>query len=504
MVHTRGVVLDARIWENTGEPVIYQKDFFPSGVTHLLLTKDMVPVSERLVFVNNDDQAKVGCSTDRDTYPARSRVEYTVNINDESGDPLSGNFSVSVTDSKVVTADTNENILTSLLLSSDLRGHIPEPAYFFQKNNQSAYSLDLLMLTQGWRRYDIERIIRNDFLYPDTILSKGYDLTGLVRTVVGWSPVKNANVSVFSYSGDFAEETVTDSNGRFLLPGGETPDSTWLIVQTDSPRTDRLINYELILDDTWYPDRHLSVTSAVALDRNMFARYAEKVEQQEVDEQGNRIHHINEVVITANRLYKYDQYRYYERDAQFSLTESDIKKLDLPNMQSLLRRIPGLWFDDGNAKYGNRHVTIVYVSDGGGSDGLEPSDIERIDFVPDMWTGVPLDLELDDISGGKESYTLFIHTKFIPKKTPYIKRFMPLGFQKPAEFYAPKYDSPAQNTKPDLRTTIHWQPNITTDENGTATFRFYTADTPATYTVVIEGITEDGKIVYKRDKIVVI
>jgi len=78
---------------------------------------------------------------------------------------------------------------------------------------------------------------------------------------------------------------------------------------------------------------------------------------------------------------------------------------------------------------------------------------------------------------------------------------MPLGFQKPAEFYAPKYDTPTQNTKPDLRTTIHWQPSLTTDETGTANFSFYTADTPGTYTVVIEGVTDDGKIVYKRDKI---
>jgi len=45
--------------------------------------------------------------------------------------------------------------------------------------------------------------------------------------------------------------------------------------------------------------------------------------------------------------------------------------------------------------------------------------------------------------------------------------------------------------------------NLTTNEEGKASFRFFTADTPATYTVVIEGVTEDGKIVYKRDKITV-
>jgi hypothetical protein len=92
--------------------------------------------------------------------------------------------------------------------------------------------------------------------------------------------------------------------------------------------------------------------------------------------------------------------------------------------------------------------------------------------------------------------------KGILKETPYIKYFMPLGIQKPAEFYAPKYYTPVLNTKPDLRTTIHWEPNITAKEEGKVSFNFYTASA-TTYTVVIEGVTEDGKIVYKRDKIVV-
>ena len=107
------------------------------------------------------------------------------------------------------------------------------------------------------------------------------------------------------------------------------------------------------------------------------------------------------------------------------------------------------------------------------------------------------------VNGVIAIYTKKGTTNNIVDRPFHIKTVLPLGYQKPVEFYAPKYDTPAQNTKPGLRTTIHWQPNITTDENGTASFSFYTADAPATYTVVIEGITEDGKIVYKRDKIVV-
>jgi hypothetical protein len=126
------------------------------------------------VFVNNEhDHANVETATDRDSYTAKSAVEYTVHITDESEEPLWGNFSVAVTDGHVVAADTTANILTTLLLSSDLRGHIPDPAYYFKKGIQSEYVLDLLMLTQGWRRYDTERIVRNDLIRPDTLIAKG-------------------------------------------------------------------------------------------------------------------------------------------------------------------------------------------------------------------------------------------------------------------------------------------------------------------------------------------
>ena len=53
----------------------------------------------------------------------------------------------------------------------------------------------------------------------------------------------------------------------------------------------------------------------------------------------------------------------------------------------------------------------------------------------------------------------------------------------------------------DMRTTIHWQPVIKTDSSGVASFDFYTADEPTSYTVAIEGLTEDGKIIRKEEKI---
>ncbi|MBR1683317.1 MAG: hypothetical protein IJ700_08220 [Bacteroidaceae bacterium] len=49
----------------------------------------------------------------------------------------------------------NGNIQTEMLLASELKGFIPNPAYFFEADDEEhRQALDLLMMTQGWRRFD--------------------------------------------------------------------------------------------------------------------------------------------------------------------------------------------------------------------------------------------------------------------------------------------------------------------------------------------------------------
>jgi TonB-dependent SusC/RagA subfamily outer membrane receptor len=83
--------------------------------------------------------------------------------------------------------------------------------------------------------------------------------------------------------------------------------------------------------------------------------------------------------------------------------------------------------------------------------------------------------------------------------------YTPLGYQKPVEFYAPKYETLAsrQSPIPDYRTTIFWKPDVVLTDSGEAGFEFYTSDFQTTYSVVIEGLTTDGRIVRQVGKITV-
>ena len=84
-----------------------------------------------------------------------------------------------------------------------------------------------------------------------------------------------------------------------------------------------------------------------------------------------------------------------------------------------------------------------------------------------------------------------------------MRTITPLGYQKPAAFYSPRYDvnqaGPDDGT--DLRSTVYWNPNVII-EDGISQFSFFATDIPGTsYTITVEGLTDQGEIIAKSAKI---
>ena len=85
----------------------------------------------------------------------------------------------------------------------------------------------------------------------------------------------------------------------------------------------------------------------------------------------------------------------------------------------------------------------------------------------------------------------------------YVAVASPIGYQTPAEFYAPAYatEKARRSMAPDYRTTLYWNPTVKLDDTGQAIVEFYTSDAPADYDITIEGITQTGKIVQRRQRL---
>ncbi|MCD8262618.1 MAG: hypothetical protein LUD15_15040 [Bacteroides sp.] len=129
---------------------------FPyQGVAEItLLNQQEKPVAERLVYVHPQKRLKISMEMDKEIYTIRQRATMKIKVTDEKGKPLRTNLEISVYNHAYQNQEDPINILSYCYLSAQIRGKIHNPAYYFEKEDEKRkIALDLLLLTQGWRRY---------------------------------------------------------------------------------------------------------------------------------------------------------------------------------------------------------------------------------------------------------------------------------------------------------------------------------------------------------------
>ena len=173
-MQTTGLVIlnrnRAYIYKKSVSSLAMHRDKLCEGVNRcLLLTADGTPLCERMFFVKHSApqqgdlvpvklKAEInGLSTEEKTFFKPYR-KLTVKISSEDGSPLpkNGSYSVAVTgeENSILTSYSN-NIYTEMLLSSELKGYIPDASQYFADDSENTRNnLDLLMLTHGWTAYD--------------------------------------------------------------------------------------------------------------------------------------------------------------------------------------------------------------------------------------------------------------------------------------------------------------------------------------------------------------
>mgnify|MGYP003623445802 CR=1 FL=1 len=136
------------------------KAFPMQGIAEFtLLNNDMQPVAERLVYVNPDKKLRINIEPDKKRYETREKASLKIKVTDDDGKPVVTHLGISVFDQMYANPADPVNILSHCYMSSQIRGKIYNPAYYFDESNEDRVAaLDLLMLTQGWRRYIWEAV----------------------------------------------------------------------------------------------------------------------------------------------------------------------------------------------------------------------------------------------------------------------------------------------------------------------------------------------------------
>ncbi len=147
----------------------------PSGVLQVtVFDANWKPVAERIAFINNN---KFSINADvlvtEKSFTKRGKNSINILI----PDTIPANLSLSITDAELNPEPAENSIYSDLLLKGDLRGYIHNPAFYFSNYADPSLmeKLDLVMLTNGWRRYNWDWVTTNRvpsiINYTDSYLS---------------------------------------------------------------------------------------------------------------------------------------------------------------------------------------------------------------------------------------------------------------------------------------------------------------------------------------------
>ncbi|WP_455672077.1 MG2 domain-containing protein [Phocaeicola sp.] len=514
--HQRGWPKKIGKWGGSMPYLIFDsKDFTSGSASFLLVDTQGRIISERMAFVNLQDGTQGTITPDAPSYEAREKMNLHIQVADAQGHPWNGDCSVAITDNADIHPDSCINILSSLLLSSDLEGYIEAPAWYFETEQPEArkQALDILMMTQGWRKYDLLQVWQGKYKTPAITPELSQSITGKVTKRISRQPVEKADVHLMSLSAGLSEEVQTDSAGRFHFRGFECPDSTdyWVSAYSSRGKDNIVVQTEKeifpALNRNIPPFRPDNLGN---IRNNVPQEYLAKADIKMVVEKGIRHIFLDEVLITAPRkVYKTE----YEKVlGAISIKEEDIRQSGAQDIAMLLQlKIAGL----NMVGFSIHDKSILVILDG---VMLNPdnSSASKEALRQILYTLSPDNIEQIDVIKGAQS--IAYHSKFSNviaittkqgsekhnAKYPVtnLEHICPLGYQQPVAFYSPRYDITAnkENKNPDLRTTILWQPHVAV-KDGQAQIECYTADGTVDYTIAIEGVGNDGTLLHLEKQI---
>ncbi len=198
---------------------------WPAGVCRIVLFTDRGEVlSARSVYNGNLKYVPptIDVKTDKRHYESFGKMRLTFQLKDKNGKPLHDRFCVSVRDAYDYGTQYADNLLTDFLLTSDLKGFIQNPSYYFESaDKQHLKNLDLLCMVQGWERYDWEYMTDNKVFTEKRRMETSLSLNGMIMTNRitrdrAMDDVK-VYVAISPRDGETVEygQFVTDKNGYF-------------------------------------------------------------------------------------------------------------------------------------------------------------------------------------------------------------------------------------------------------------------------------------------------
>lgn len=524
---SRGVTYYAKelTLEKGEQSIAIDAKLFPVGISRFTVyAAEELPVAERLVFLHENKNLKVSITTDKKKYLPREKVTMMLQTLDERDKPVPSNFSLSVVDDKLwsFTDDKQDHILSWLLMSSELKGKVEEPAFYFKKEEPKAVpALDLVMLTHGYRYFDFIEYVQKEGKLQ-FYFDQGNVLSGVVNDEEG-NPLQSDVYLVNALDQRNAIHFKTSETGVFFFSQLTATTNYYLLAKASNKRKKAYIKViqngigynplqaEKIMLRAAGEKYPAEVLLAKGIERKKRELRNENKDEANLDGMLNAFKHnaqLNEVMVIGYGTAK-------RKEVTGSITQINTNDLSAPLLNALQGRVAGLAIADNGNPFDKAIVTIrgsrslggtqpLFVVDGSPVEqfklhSVNPNDIESITVLKDAAAtalygvravnGVII-IETKKFTTEKISFDLSVQYYYSIQTV----RAAGVSYSMVRRFYAPRYETTAVNEKTDFRETIYWNPVVQTDRQGKATVEFYNSDATTTFRAIAEGIGYNGRL----------
>lgn len=496
----------------------------PSGMLQLTLFDPQgKPVAERLLFINNQEYIlPLVLRNDTLSLAKKARNVFSFQLPDSS----LANLSVSIVDAERSGIDSSrDEIISRLLLTSDLKGVVHQPGYYLSSNDRTVRShADLLMMTQGWRRFNWQEVMAGQ--YPSIrFRDLNYiQLSGAAYNQKSKKKLGTGEINFFIKTKDSLTDlfqTEVNKDGQFLLENLIYYDTAQFSYQLNSSRNkEKLISLTLDRDTSSYNAYAYSVFGRLpalpAPWRSSNARLNQLFALNN-DTSGN--YRMLETVTVLGRRKRPVQELNERYTSGLFTSMNFVKILDLVHdplpsgalnvFQYIQGRIPGIrvqtsGFPPSYVIYSGRAMSLtggpipvpLFVDEVAATskqvETISMQDVAMIKFFQSGFMGNP--------SIGS-TQALVVYTRKpgdrMPSNLDFLDTLYYPGYSVKREFYSPDYEeTPSKKDWLDRRVTLLWEPDLKPDDDkGNYHIRFFNSDYARKLLVRIEGATADGKLV---------
>jgi hypothetical protein len=518
LVHMNQVVL-FKVSLNTADKQVLSANIPIEGLNtgilqFSLFSTDWLPLAERIVFVNNrEHEFGAKLIPQLVTLTKKGKNVFDVYVTDTTVT----NMSVAVTDASLESTQANHTIYSDLLLSSELKGKIHNPGYYLSSDADSVTAnLDLVMLTNGWRKFNWEKLkaaIGPEIKYPvETDMMKVSGKVYGLKTVSANDLMLNLIIQNKDSSKNFIFQPVT-KEGLFQSENMFIFDTARIFYNFNQ-------------------NQKLNELTQVQFDNGLLKASGKQLELK--DE--NMLNLWNDSVSLAKmNAFLQMQEDWKKRSSYKTLQEVIIKAKGKSNEQALDERYSSGLFSGGDAQ------VFDFLNDPAALGGIDIISylqgrvaglvINRSGASTSMsWRGATPDLYLDQMQvgadfiqsinvrdiamvkvfrppffgsmGGGSGGAIAIYTKKggdfkgdNTKSSKSMQSALLVGYTRFKEFFNPQYENLAENNETDIRTTLYWNPYVITNKKSPRfKVQFFNNDISKRLQIVLEGVNADGKM----------